>query len=356
MKFLLLILSYTSFTYGTEPAVTPFTTAPSTQNVSLLKSNLENKTSINLDSIETIQSILNPPTKRFFIKLGYEILKDIQVNRFDCEQKDYFSMMMNESDIEKLDFYLYAPNASMLEPTLWINSLWKADETTQKRQSYLTAIIAITWALVHKGSQQNELFERGSYKLIDQNHKIETFLKGYVDLAKFNYGYERDPRKGRSSHYVNHSPESQFGIDVRFSSNQGVMKLLPFDHTHILFGKINFGQMEDLTFFKLEPIGTANFASLVAHGANAAIAQVETVQRSWRREKDVSPCIRELYQTAMTGVPTDKPAKTVHEMYTNILQKLGDDEAQIFKRAIEKLLKLNKAHIRTGNEVILEMH
>lgn len=313
-----------------------------------------------------LHSSMKHETQCFFIKLGYTILADIKADRFDYKKTKYTNELNLCEDLKDLNTFLYAPIFSALTPSLSIKKGWSyifSNETVdQERQSYLTAIISVMWALVHKSIEQNELFERGSFTLIDPNHKIKNFLLEYVKLANpdlkpfNNFSYDRNPEFNHSSHHRQHSPESQFGIDIRFLSSQGVLKLLPFNYSHILFGKLDFKQDENLTFLKLEPVGIGNLPCMVAHGTNAAIAMVETVQDSWRREKDIPESITMLYKEATNRNSPNEIIKTIHQMYADIKkQPEGEIKAKVFKEAVEILCNKNHVSIRTGNEVILDL-
>lgn len=313
-----------------------------------------------------LHSSMKHETQCFFIKLGYTILADIKADRFDYKTTKYANELNACEDLKDLNLFLYAPSVSLILPSLSIKKGWSyifSNETAdQERQSYLTAVISVMWALVHKSIEQDELFERGAFTLIDPNHKIKNFLLEYVKLANpdlrhfNNFGYDRNPQMKYSSHHRQHSPESQFGIDIRFLSSQGVLKLLPFNYSHILFGKLDFEQDEKLTFLKLESVGIGNLACMVAHGANATMAMVETVQNSWRREKDIPALITMLYKEATHRNSPNETIKTIHQMYADIKkQPEGEIKAKVFKEAVEILCNKNHVSIRTGNEVILDL-
>lgn len=196
-------------------------------------------------------------------------------------------------DIEKqlhIPELLYAPVTAACMPSMWLRSWNKSTDETynQDRKHRLFSIISLCWYLDKVACTQESVpaISRGSWTLIEAQHNILHYLTDYVRLVtgvsnpkelpflstQSNFAYRRDPALKGSSHHVGRSPESQFGIDMRLEADQGVLKLLPYSHTHILFSQIVHPIAVDgnalLTFMKMEPLGMGSMASAAAHGAH----------------------------------------------------------------------------------------
>lgn len=308
---------------------------------------------------------------------GPRILKRISDNFPRKHYSDFFQhserfydlckFLNNKTERDKL---LYAPRMSFLSMQLLTNKLCEKSQIfgaghdmLSCQKNYLLAVASIVYGLLDKCAQQNQQFERGSITIIDPQHRIYHFLKGYVDFVTqyrmTNCGYERNPQKGYSGHHVNQSPESQFGIDMRWQYDEGCLKLLPCDMTHVLFGKIihenGVGKEQQLTFFKLEPIGIANFASMVAHGANSTMTIMEPANSAWRREKDYPEGVEDLYKRLMEMSDKEKLSTStlpIHQMYKDLNAK-NPSLADEFKTFCETR-GFHHVEVRTGKEAILD--
>ncbi|MDP2193198.1 MAG: hypothetical protein Q8K36_01535, partial [Alphaproteobacteria bacterium] len=270
-------------------------------------------------------SPLPPEMQLYLTEMGHTLLG--QVMRGEPVVRDgLFDAFANLNDKN----YLYAPRCANLEPSLWVRGTMKlvrkADTQADTfRNDYLMSIICMSWALDNLAIQKNQGFSRGSFTLIDSEHKFANYLKGYVSLVTGsahpetlpylqtpnNFAYRREPTLGGSSHHQHHSPDSQFGIDARFSSSHGVLRLLPHGHTHILFGKLQYNDDHpSLTFLKFEPVGLGNIACALAHALN--FGHSGTVDGDARREKDLP---KEAVVKFKELMPSVEMPKSVWEMF-----------------------------------------
>jgi hypothetical protein len=175
----------------------------------------------------------------------------------------------------------------------------------QQRQEILARIVAIMWQLDIKALGQGEGFTSGSFKLIDPGFKLYNYLISYVKLARTqssSFAYERNPQKGQSSHYKDASPESQYGIDVRFEANESSLQLLPHRKSHIIFGKIVIDPKSTtpLIFIKLETIGLGSVSDKINHGMGFIKTRFDSKEKleETRKEKYIKPDIQKVYSKA----------------------------------------------------------
>ncbi|CAO5674152.1 MAG: hypothetical protein NEHIOOID_00017 [Holosporales bacterium] len=325
------------------------------------------------DTAWTYSSALNDDLKHALAEKGKEIITQI----YDDQPvaKDVYEQFKELNNPQ----YLYAPVMANAEIALWVRgfmSMVTSDPQAEERKNYLMTIVCIAWALDSYATQKGQPFARGSFTLIDCQHKLLNYLKGYVTLCTgaqdpktlayakttSNFAYRRDPNLKGSSHYKEHSPDSQFGIDARFENSSGVLKIFPHGHSHILFGLIRYSEQEkNLTFFKMEEIGIGNFLSAVAHGFN--LAQSGKNLLSTRREKDVPEVVKDMY-VRLSGRYYSCEFKWVKDMYIalksqdKILESESETELKsglanfFFKQAIKE--GYDYPDIRKGSEVILD--
>ena len=266
------------------------------------------------------------------------------------------------------------------------------EQFDKSRNDYLAAILCIIWALY---SQAEVEVQRGSYKIMDQNHQLYKFLKNYVKFANktdspsaiMPYGmslahpmsrgysrmaYSRTPQTviAGSSHYKRNL--EQFGIDLRFGLSETALELFPNQGTHLLFGDVSMmGEM--LTFLKIEGSGLGTLDDVAHHSVSLACSG--TVEASSRREKD-NPLMPEwlgFCQAAGLSV-NPKDQVPVHQMYllmnSHELHKMHLDmgghlqltnPVQIARQAfLLKAIDLYGPDIsllayRTGHEVFLDL-
>ncbi len=303
-------------------------------------------------------------------------------------------------------------------PTNVFRWYWSSTDDTyiKTRKNQMTGILAITWALADLATKQNDTFERGSFTIVDKDHRLYNFLLDYVKLTtgfedpqavpyaltSCNFTYRRDPSLYGSSHHKQHCPQSQFGIDVRFGPTEGVLKLCPYNTTHLLFALLDIeGQQEPLLFLKWEDLGMGSIGATAVHSLGFHGSQA-TVSDTARREKDILSTIQQSFNTLKQLANMEGDHKTIRSMVlkandlkeqalisktfydedtknlqnlplssintlASIHQKTSTntsnaeqqktiyDEAESFLYLINELYPNGNNHLRCGNEVILDL-
>jgi hypothetical protein len=317
----------------------------------------------------------------FLIQSGQQLLCQLYADeQIDLKNSTVFADMMKhlEPVKEDLKYSKLADYAFVSNGLRWCFT--NTDQTyVTTRQNHLTAILAMCWALTQQADDQKDPFARGSFTLVDPGHKFYNFLLDYVKLVTqtenpqalafemtvSNFAYQRDPKKKQTSHHVNRSPESQFGIDMRLAPHEGVLKVLPHQHSHILFGKLDVdGQETPLTFLKLEEIGMGSKGAILMHGINFQ-RSAAYLDDSTRREKDIRPeisasfeALEALARQNQVAMPEHK--KTIRSMF-QIAQQLAASETPVAAAAQDFLGKLDSTYtaknhdLRVGNEVIIDL-
>lgn len=260
--------------------------------------------------------------------------------------------------------------------TLALKKSNASESQKAERREYLSKILAIIWKLHDLGEKQGVTGSSVSYKLVDDGAKLYRFLRDYVTLAKQHsstFAYDRNPKKNRSSHYTEESPESQFGIDMRFYANQSSLELLPHSKKHLLFGKLVFKETQhpNLLFVKFEEYGIGALSEKIAHGfaylKYKASSQATLIGK--RIENVVLPHIIESYLAIVKKVPKPLSSKiflsTPRSIKTMIdsLNALAKEQATFQKDQQTFLSTLKKQYPddgdnirwRSGNEVILKL-
>jgi hypothetical protein len=283
-----------------------------------------------------VRSSLPQETRECLTQIGHYVLDSVINNKaFDASEAGFYDLLMSEHEKSVVATKL-APFADYLPSSIihWYFS--SPDKNYQtKRKNYIVAIVGLTWALTDLASKHKEIFESGSFTIIDPDNRIGEFLLGYVKLTTGcsnpktlpfaltpgNYAYRRDPKMYGSSHHLDHCPDSQFGIDVRFESSESVLGLLPFDKTHILFSpKLDIGkQLEPLIFVKLEDIGMGSIYAMVGHTFKLGNSKVNGKKDS-RKEKDIYPSIREAFRELQALGGLDGKFKTIRSMYLSAIE------------------------------------
>jgi hypothetical protein len=207
------------------------------------------------------------------------------------------------------DFLKYSVILDILphvSPTkIWYDIFGSSQNSRQKgdmqqetfHDDYLTAIISVSWALKDLGDEQGDVFQRGSYKVLSRNNNLIQFYQNYIYLCHgasshddfeqsqttSTRGYQRRPVL-QTSHYKDHM---QYGIDVRFSESLSLFKLLPYGHTHILFGDLGFKESTEYHafFLKFEDVGIGRISETLLHSCH--FIQPVTDESQCRREKDI---------------------------------------------------------------------
>jgi hypothetical protein len=249
------------------------------------------------------------------------------------------------------------------------------EEEKAARREMLAQVIAIMWKLYDMGRKQGEDARSASYKLIDPEGKVYAFLRKYVSMANQQnpvFAYERNPQKAQSSHYKSVSPESQWGVDVRFYANQASLGLLPYGKSHLLFGKLSIDPSQpNLLFVKFEDYGIAAPSETVLHGIAYLRAQLRSASEkaATRVENTIRPEIVREYLDIVSQLSPQEQAKFKTDQAESVRDILLTVNAIVkelpqFKTAQEHLLQtLNTLYpndkenlsYRTGNEIIIDM-
>lgn len=346
---------------------------------------------------QKLNSVLPESTMKELLNKGEQLLKEIY-SAGEPNVSGYFNEIQPLLE-PHLTALKYSTKAEWLFDKMVRKFFASNDENyVNSRKDSMAAIVCIMWSLVEKAALQNEFFERGSFTIIDQDYRLHNFLLDYVKLVTdsenpkdlpfvktmSNFAYRRDPTLKGSSHHEGRCPESQFGIDIRENTHESVLRLLPFDYTHLLFAKLDLnGQKEPLLFVKLEPLGMGSIPATIVHGANFAHS-LSHVDTKTRREKDILPTIQDSFNNLKNKANLNEE-KTIRGMYLaahnilndgKILHDLALDEwvkgfddnfelndlkkkeliqdAQNFVSLLDQTYPDKKHHLRTGNEVILD--
>ena len=219
---------------------------------------------------------------------------------------------------------------------------------TNYRQNYLTAIVAIVWAIHYESYlKENKPMLRGSTQIIGMK-KLYDFLESYVRevngwensvtveggaVAGNSFSHARP-----SSHYTK---KGQFGIDIRFGKTQYTDNFLPagFDHgAHLLFGKTH----EDGTFFiKIEPHGMFKLSDQLGHATSYVARFLDADPMGCNREKDIPQELEKIH----------KQKARFYEIYDD------RNNHRLMKQILTQMKKhkLDYPKHRWGKEFIVEM-
>lgn len=358
---------------------------------------------------------LSPEFQKELTLQGHDLLTQIYSGKpVDLANSTLFKDMSEKFGKE---FYAnqYSALAGFAPSNLvrWFKS--STDDTyNTSRKNQITSILAITWALEDLATKQGDAFERGSFSLMDPDHRLYNFLLDYVKLTTgyanpqevpyalttCNFAYRRDPSLHGSSHHNGHCPQSQFGIDVRFAPSEGVLKLLPYDTTHMLFAMLDIGaQQAPLLFMKWEEIGMGSLGATLYHGAGFHGSQANVANEA-RREKDIPVMIKQEFEALKQAIPLTEEHKTIRSMILDASRLLNItakdhqdfldsseillhgstldecngikldalatrdrtfinatiyDKAKSFLDTVNKIYPMGNNHLRCGNEVILDL-
>lgn len=282
-------------------------------------------------------SVLSSEMQNRLTEVGHDMLKNIlYIDDFDISKAGLFDKIYPQLK-PALGEAQYSKLASW-KPSNLIRWGFSSDDQSYiiTRKNQMIAIIALGWAMTDLAKQQNDFFERGSFSIIDPEHRLTNFLLDYVKLTTgyddpqtvpfalttCNFAYRRDPSLHGSSHHSGHCPESQFGIDVRFEPSEGVLKLLPFDSTHLLFAKLHIdNQAEPLLFLKFEPVGMGSIGAIAVHGLGFLHSQSHVAMEA-RREKDIKDSILTSFKDLQCEAGLEGEFKTMRAMYLEIQRLL----------------------------------
>ena len=202
---------------------------------------------------------------------------------------------------------------------------WDTDEA---RQTHLEAVIAVSWAIAFTPWVKGEEADRGSFSIKDDDEALNKFLGYYVvEAANLQSGNIKDltflysgnfayDRSGLSSHYTGHTIR-QTGIDARFSKGGYPLTVLPFENTHILFGRVHTRGGEDKTFFKLEGAGLGDMYSILMHSTSFSAPEPENPELV-RREKDLLSHIKQSFETCVNDLGCDEKTRQIIHAYEEL--------------------------------------
>lgn len=258
--------------------------------------------------------------------------------------------------------------------TLALKKSKGSEEEKAKRREDLARIIAMSWKVAAIGKKEAGNPTSISYKIVDKDGKFYQYLLGYEQFANkmsSSFAYDRNPAHKKSSHYKDVSPESQYGIDIRFYASQKSLNLLPLKKAHILFGKLVIGAGQpNLLFLKFESHGISALSETVRHG----IALIKSRMRSkkdlqqQRIERIIPDTIGKLYISIVEKLPKAEQAKyfnqgsTIRGMILALRElsaansQYADDEKN-FVEQLKKQYPNDGSYLqwRTGNEIIIDM-
>lgn len=205
---------------------------------------------------------------------------------------------------------------------------WDTDEASRIRQTHLEAVIAVSWAIAFTPWVKGEEADRGSFSIKDDDEALNKFLGYYVvEAANLQSGNIKDltflysgnfayDRSGLSSHYTGHTIR-QTGIDARFSKGGYPLTVLPFENTHILFGRVHTRGGEDKTFFKLEGAGLGDMYSTLMHSTSFSAPEPENPELV-RREKDLLFHIKQSFETCVNDLGCDEKTRQIIHAYEEL--------------------------------------
>lgn len=259
----------------------------------------------------------------------------------------------------------------------WNRYFFPNEEHANQRRNYLIGVVCVMWSLYNQAALEQNDFSRGSYKIIDKDNRLFAFLKGYVQFAtgyetpwyswSNNFAYSRAPAYGLSSHYKDSSFQAeQYGIDMRLKGDQSILKLLPNEFAHLLFGDVTIGD-KHYTFIKFEPVGMGSLSEWLEHALH--FTQSGHVEDQARREKDVPENVQRVYDMFFETYckhydQSSAPrawVNTISSMYQQLLEATNENESNqaLFSHFLSEFIEATGQSIEciealTGNEVVLK--
>ncbi len=352
-----------------------------------------------------------PEGNQFWLKeLGHKVLAKIyekdatpgNANELGSIAQSFEGVYQDSGlDTEELAISLYhqKDRMSFAKVVKGINRLLTSNkDLVNARQDYLTQVASVVWAVKDLADKQGDCFARGSIKINDPCGKLFNFLKGYVQFATGaeqpgyilganDFAYNRSPAKKLSSHYTTFETE-QYGIDMRFTGGKPTLEILPNDgDSHLLFGRVKI-KNDWYTFMKAEPVGLGHPLEYVEHAGHLLLPKKQHLDIT-RKEKDIPKPLKDAYKKYYvneqfyyepnpdvagmsrrewhnTNLPLTlkkwhTKATTVADMYRQIKNEAPKTQKGIiakweFKKALKDLGFKKDVKIRTGNEVILDLH
>lgn len=312
---------------------------------------------------------------KIFVETGYNVLRALY-QKTGLESINAYPLKAKIPGHQFDQGALY-PNREFVSPAAYVQ--WAIQDTDMDREEKLMKITSIMWALDDMAKKQGESYERGSYTVLDPGHALYEFLIGYVTqvnnvedpknvwpaVSGNPFAYQRDPKKGGSSHHKHHTPESQFGIDMRFKAHETIYGILPFGQRHILFGKLHIpGSTEPLTFIKFEEAGLGTITEKIHHGLNFIKSikkrfneQNDGIDLKVRKEHTVLVTLAEKYKTLTRD---DTQGLFIYQMlgHACFQGEIGRKKRADFVKTIETLYPSDSSklrNVRVGNEVMLDL-
>ncbi len=349
-----------------------------------LKTFLQQKTNLITTSDEHMKKVMT--------RKGYDILQRLYSTDKTTGNSNTIGSLMKEMGDLYLEMSQYEVNFkphnselpsivnNVLDNFSVLNIIGDSKPEDLPRNNYLVALGCVVWALHDMAEKDGNDFERGSFKLVDPAHRLKDFLMGYVQFStncdkpgftRFSganeFAYSRDPSQGLSSHYKDKKYRSvQYGIDARFESNGDLVDIFPDDRAHLLFGSVDIHEQQ-YTFLKIERIGLGNLKEYVEHGSHYIAPSIATDKD--RRETVIPESIAlgfQVFLDKMKEVEPKHPSLAqkhweVYEMH-EVVQANINLSSELLTAAMPFISALRAynfekdAHIRTGNEVILDMN
>ena len=309
--------------------------------------------------------------RNFLTAKGYLCLRDIYRGTFQLEKWN----TMNE--VESVIHPFLTEGTKITSDPVGA----KGDEKIEKQRSaHLLSILVICWALVDLAHKQDDHFERGSFLIIDYHCRLYHHLLNYVKLVTAhenpkllryrdtltNFAYRRDPASKASTHHKGRTRDSQFGIDIRLVAQESSRAILPFDLSHVLFGRIvhDDKQPENMLFMKMEKCGMGTKYEYLMHSTllfKSKTLKSEEVVRAKRREKDILPVLKSLFSEMLLEEGMEQfECKTIRDMvdvassFVEGGEKSKNQKARKLLEMLDELYPNGNHHLRCGNEVILD--
>ena len=339
--------------------------------------------------------LLSPKQQTAIIEKGDQLFKNLYTLNKGLTSDDYKGLYQNhnlgiEAAYNKSQEGIVNTVSSWMSVSSWAKfanrSLYGDLNHANTRRDYLAAIICLMWSLDNKAKiDQKKNMQRGSFKIIDPEGKLYTFLLEYTKFATGNnspgffsansFAYSRNPEYGLSSHYKD--APNQFGIDMRFFGDAYTTAILPANNPHLLFGQIKIDD-QNYTFIKFEPAGLGDLIEYIHHGTDFihSLHSKPDLAKSFR-EKDVSKELQHAFDKFinMYNNYMQQPFKKLKEnnVYTilesviamyetlqqskklfsdNTIKNIEKHKTIFFNTLINNAI--DNPDIRHGNEIILD--
>ncbi|HCU06241.1 MAG TPA: hypothetical protein DIC42_01465 [Holosporales bacterium] len=246
-----------------------------------------------------------------FMQMGYCVLKHIKEGTFNPKKHNYYEAMTKQKDFPKFDGLLYSSTGAAIDPSLLLRSTAVGEPAPTEikvQQSYLMAVVSVSWALEHMSSDTSSptKIESNALTLVSSTENLNQFFMGYGALASRMSG-----TLGRKS--SNTSKGLTFELDMRFLRNQGYLQILPHDCTYM---EVSADRTPDsfCTALHLQTIGGGSITASVASSIGALFTR--TTEAKERQDKRMN-ALTEFYK-AVTNQPPKKSG--ARYMYADLLE------------------------------------